>query len=88
MDQVNGMLRRYDLNKNGVLERNEWRDVQWRTDPNGSDLNKDGRLTKKELAVRIGGFRDDDAKRRSERFRGGSSSRSSTPAPSGSFGFD
>jgi len=38
-------IQRYDTNRNGVLERAEWKSVQWRSDPNQSDRDKDGKLT-------------------------------------------
>ncbi len=50
---VDDMLRRYDSNKSGILESEEWKNARWRTPPEESDLNKDGRLTKAELCERI-----------------------------------
>lgn len=56
LETVNDMLRRYDRDKSGVLERDEWDGGRWRTDPSTSDLNKDGKLNKVELCERIAGF--------------------------------
>ena len=47
------IIARYDTNKNGVLERSEWKAVQWRNDPNQSDRNKDGKLDLKEMVERL-----------------------------------
>ncbi len=58
LETVRDMIRRYDRNNNGVLDRDEWADGRWRTDPASSDLDNDGRLTPKELAIRIAGFRN------------------------------
>ncbi len=67
LDRARDTIRRYDLDKNGVLERSEWNGVSWRYgDPNGSDLNKDGRLTLKEFAERYAKRERDDAERRKD----------------------
>ena len=47
------MLKERDLNKNGVLERNEWSIGRWSTPPEESDLNKDGILSFEELCIRM-----------------------------------
>jgi hypothetical protein len=72
------MMRRYDRNENGVLERDEW--SQMRGDPSELDPDGDGRVTTEELAARMGGNRaggtrqarssasDDSASGRSYRF--------------------
>jgi hypothetical protein len=75
---VEGMFDRYDRNKNRVLDKAEWKDVRWRNDPNDSDLNKDGRLDKTELCIRIAGFRTSSSRSSSSQ----SSSRTSSPTPS------
>jgi Ca2+-binding EF-hand superfamily protein len=49
-DQV---LRRYDQNGSGKLEREEWNSARWRSDPAVSDLNRDGVLTRDELCERV-----------------------------------
>lgn len=63
------MVSRYDRNKSGALEKEEWKDVTWSSDPNTSDLNRDGILSKDELIARM------DAKRKgvSQTPAGGSS---------------
>ncbi len=53
IDYARDTIRRYDKNKNGVLERSEWKGVSWRSDPNESDINKDGKLTMQEMAERL-----------------------------------
>jgi hypothetical protein len=50
---VDQVLRRYDRNGNGKLERDEWSAARWRSDPASSDLNKDGILTREELCERV-----------------------------------
>jgi hypothetical protein len=48
------LLRQYDTNKNGVLEKDEW--TQMRSNWRDSDANGDGTITLDELAVKMGGF--------------------------------
>jgi Ca2+-binding EF-hand superfamily protein len=54
---VDGTMNRYDRNRNGVLEKDEW--SSFRTDPSGADKNSDSRITRDELgdwmASRYGG---------------------------------
>lgn len=54
------MMSRYDTNKNGVLEKDEWK--QFRTDPSAADTNRDGKITSSELgkwmASRMASSRD------------------------------
>lgn len=45
------LLRRYDENKNGVLERNEWQNM--RGSPEKGDRNNDGVITQEELVARL-----------------------------------
>lgn len=53
MKQVNDTLARYDRNKNGMLDRKELEGARWGSpSPQQSDTNKDGRLTRTELAER------------------------------------
>jgi len=79
---VDDMLRRYDSNKNSVLERDEWKNVRWRNPPEESDLNKDGRLTKAELCERIAkrwdGYKKKDSSTSGSSRLGSSSSKSSS----------
>lgn len=56
IDTVNSMLEKYDKDKNGFLDGYEWAGARWRTPPEGSDLNKDGKLDRLELAKRVSGF--------------------------------
>ncbi len=76
---VEGMFDRYDRNKNRILEKSEWEHVRWRSDPNASDTNKDGRLDRAELCARIAGF-----SRSSDRGSSSSSGSSSSPSSSSS----
>ena len=46
---VDRMMGRYDKNKNGYLDRTEWKDVRWSDEPQQYDKNSDGRLSKNEL---------------------------------------
>ncbi len=48
------LLRRYDRNRNGMLEKEEW--SRMRGDPARSDTNKDGILTVDELAVQLSAY--------------------------------
>lgn len=68
------ILDRYDRDDSGVLERDEWSRGRWRTPPETSDLNKDGKLTREELCERV---KDYDGLR-------GSSSRNSNGSSRGS----
>ncbi len=71
LDQVERSLQRYDKNGTGILERDEWRSVTWRTDPRESDLDNDGLLTKAELAERYAKGRSDEDQRGSNSSRRG-----------------
>ena len=50
---VERFMTQYDRNQNGRLESSEWEGARWGSDPKESDLNKDGILTKEELAARM-----------------------------------
>ncbi|MDA1179033.1 MAG: hypothetical protein O2931_09590, partial [Planctomycetota bacterium] len=52
LEAVERTLERYDRNKTGLLEYDEWVLVHWQKDPRESDLDHDGQLTKAELAER------------------------------------
>ena len=70
-----GLLRRYDRNRSGVLEKEEW--SRMRGDPEQSDANRDGILTEDELATRLADYG------RGNRAPAAESSRNSAgPAPS------
>lgn len=53
VDQVMGIMSRYDKNKNHYLDGPEWSEVRWRDDPTQDDKNKDGRLSIEELCERV-----------------------------------
>jgi Ca2+-binding EF-hand superfamily protein len=44
----NSLMQRYDSNRSGVLEKDEWKN--FRTDPSAADKNKDNKITKEELS--------------------------------------
>jgi Ca2+-binding EF-hand superfamily protein len=46
-------IRRYDRNRDGMLDANELKDGRWGDDPMTFDQNGDGKLTREELAVRF-----------------------------------
>jgi Ca2+-binding EF-hand superfamily protein len=52
VQRVEEMLIRMDKNKDGILHAEEIKSGQWRGDPKESDVNKDGTLTRSELAER------------------------------------
>ena len=87
MSQVDKTMSRYDSDKNGVIDQIEQKRTRW-SNPSAevSDTNKDGGLSRLELAYRYK-KREDDSK---NRLSGRSSSRTtskttSTPTPSNSF---
>ncbi|PQO25424.1 hypothetical protein C5Y96_24085 [Blastopirellula marina] len=53
VDQVMGIMSRYDKNKNHYLDGPEWSEVRWRDDPTQDDKDKDGRLSIEELCLRV-----------------------------------
>jgi hypothetical protein len=53
-DYAKSLLRQYDKNKNGVIDKDEWGSM--RGDPAKDDLNKDGQLTLDELIVRLNNY--------------------------------
>lgn len=52
VQRVEEMLGRMDKNKDGILDAEEIKNGQWRGDPKESDVNKDGKLSRSELAER------------------------------------
>ncbi len=44
---TDSIMRRYDQNGNGILEKSEW--GSFRTDPSAADKNRDSKITKEEL---------------------------------------
>ncbi len=71
---VEQVMRRYDRNSSGKLEREEWSAARWRSDPASSDLNQDGVLTREELCERVKTY---------DEFRGLSTSSSGSDGASG-----
>jgi hypothetical protein len=53
IEYVDRTFYRYDKNRNDILEKEEWKDISWRSDPNESDKNKDGKLSKAEFCERM-----------------------------------
>ena len=45
---ADSIFQRYDTNKSGALEKDEWKN--FRTDPSAADTNKSGRISKEELS--------------------------------------
>ncbi len=87
VERVERALREYDRNGNGILDLEEWRTVDWRTDPRESDLNKDGKLTRLELAERYVRYYSSGAPGSSSSSSGSSSGSSgSSSGSSGSSG--
>lgn len=52
-EYVNDLLKRYDKNKNGLLEQEEWKEGRWSPDATESDTNRDTKLTRDELLARF-----------------------------------
>lgn len=53
------LIDRYDKNHNSVLDKDEWKEM--RGDPEKSDLNNDGKITKDELVERFRSYRRGDS---------------------------
>jgi len=54
IDYVNNeLLRKFDKNGDGNLDSVEWKANTWSKPPEDSDLNKDGKLSREELCIRI-----------------------------------
>lgn len=49
-----GLLREHDKNKDGMLQRDEWKDMK--TEHQGADSNGDGTITLEELSTRISAY--------------------------------
>lgn len=84
MRRVEEALERYDRDKNGILEEEEWRNSRL-SDASESDKNKDGRLTREELAERYVARAKADAAERASK-SSSSSGGSPSPSPSSSGG--
>ena len=53
------VLLRYDEDKDGFLDKKEMAKLKWLSDPNRFDLNRNGRLTKLEIAIQFANLRKD-----------------------------
>lgn len=53
-EYAQGLLRQYDENKSGVLEKNEWEKMK--ADYHAADVNKDSVITQEELAAKLAGY--------------------------------
>ncbi|HRF01390.1 MAG TPA: hypothetical protein PLI18_12780, partial [Pirellulaceae bacterium] len=83
VERVDFTLRRYDSNQDGILDTNEIQQGRW-SNPSWeeSDTNKDGKLTREELAVR---YRDRE-ERGGDEGRGGDRGGFGGGGPPGGFG--
>ncbi|MGI8982580.1 MAG: hypothetical protein ACR2FY_25390 [Pirellulaceae bacterium] len=80
IEYVNGdLLRRLDKNGDGSLDSVEWKANTWSKPPEDSDLNKDGKLSREELCIRISKSRGIPIKGETASTSPGSSSSSSGP---------
>ncbi len=77
-----GMLRQYDENKNGVLEKDEW--SKMRGEPGKADLDRDGTITLDELTDRVGNYASDSSSSSSNNSSTTSSDSSRSRSPWGS----
>lgn len=80
-------IKRYDRNRNGILEADEISKARWRDDPMKQDRNGDGKLTRSELAVRYSMRRTSESQRQAQSSAvggsGGSQDRGGNSRPSG-----
>ena len=53
VEYVDNMLAEQDANKDGFIDSEEWKFGKWSTPPTTSDLDKDNRLSKAELYLRV-----------------------------------
>jgi len=74
-EYAKGLLNRYDENKSGMLERDEWKEMK--SEHHAADTDKDGVITLPELTVKLSNFGSSPS-------TGSASSSSSTPSPIGS----
>lgn len=51
-EYASDLLKRYDKNKDGAIDSEEWKDGRWSPEPTESDTNRDGKLTRDELLAR------------------------------------
>ncbi len=52
-NSARSLIRRYDTNKNGLLDKSEVAKVKWSTPISKDDKNRDGRISETELASRL-----------------------------------
>lgn len=70
-DSADGLVRRYDENRNGILERDEWTKISG--SPANADTNRDGKISRTELINRLivmrraRGSSDDEDREESDR---------------------
>jgi Ca2+-binding EF-hand superfamily protein len=53
-EYAKGLLNRYDDNKSGILEKDEWKEMK--TDYHAADVNKDNVITLEELTAKLAAF--------------------------------
>lgn len=53
IEMLDGMLKEYDRNRDDLLDEEEMKRMKWSSDPKESDTNKDGKLSRAELAERL-----------------------------------
>ena len=74
LQRVDYTLNRYDANKDGILDQSEISRARWGSPaPSENDLDKDGKLTRAELAERYKARESNEQQRGSSSDRGGSS---------------
>lgn len=84
-EEAENTIKRYDRNRNGILEQDEIRAGTWKYgNPMNQDRNGDGRLTKSELAVRYSIRRDtQQAQAREKSYRDSQNPQQSQPSRGG-----
>jgi Ca2+-binding EF-hand superfamily protein len=80
------VLQRNDKNRDGVIDSEEMRNGEWRSDPKSMDTNGDGRITREELNARFASFSRGGPPGGGDRGSGGSGDRGS--GDRGGFGGD
>lgn len=60
VSNADSILKRYDTNKNNVLDQDEVKKVPWKSDPRRDDENRDGRLSRSELVSRMARMTEED----------------------------
>jgi len=75
LEMVEGIMRRYDRDRNKILDVSEWRRMSRGGDPRKGDFNHDGRLTRAELAEAVSRRLKEEGGDRGDRGRGDRGSR-------------